>query len=218
MSVPTRQITIQLQSGKGWRRRQGGHIRLEGAEITFVQPGVLREPMTLPAGLIELAAVEHGAAPKNDHGRFVVVRRLAGNIIVPKEEGIEGWLWSSRNGSVLPGLQDSSAGVPNLALLFTVPLATEQMKRHFDAKWLHELAERSPHGNPVIPGLLAVVTDVLAAETAFKQFGVLKPITDREVSPVMRRHLPGDKPANPKVVPAAEDPRIRTSFAPPGMA
>ena len=80
---------------------------------------------------------------------------------------------------------------------------------------MRALADRSPLGSPSVPGLLIAVADVGAAEDAFRRFGVLGPVTDREVPPTMRRHLPGDKPVDPRVA-VDEAARRRTSIALPG--
>lgn len=215
-AAAARRVTLRLAPSKGWRRR-GGHIELQSSGITFTRAGVLREPLTLNGQIIEAAAVHHGGSSEIEHGRFEILRRLSPTTVIPREEGNEGWLWTSRSGSALPELYEADDAAPNLALLFTVPLAANLIAHYFEPRWVEELAESSPHGEPVIPGLLATVADVLATERAFTDFGALKPITDREVPPAVRRHLPGDKPANPRIVPAAVDPRAQTSFAPPGM-
>jgi hypothetical protein len=44
-------------------------------------------------------------------------------------------------------------------------------------------------------------------------------LTDKEVPPTLRRHLPTDRPADPMVSGAGSDAaRAATSVAPPGMA
>jgi hypothetical protein len=79
-----------------------------------------------------------------------------------------------------------------------------------------EIAARSPLGAPAVYGLLFRVTDTRQAETTFRRFGLLRPLTDREVPPTMRRALPTDRPADP-VLHASEDVRKATSVAPPGL-
>ena len=46
-------------------------------------------------------------------------------------------------------------------------------------------------------GLLFRVADTLPAENGFRRWGFQGSLTDREVPPVLRRHLPTDKPADP---------------------
>ena len=61
------------------------------------------------------------------------------------------------------------------------------------------LAERSPLGVPAVLGLLFRVAETIKAESVFKQFGLLRQLTDREVPPTLRRSLPTDRPADPIV-------------------
>ncbi len=58
---------------------------------------------------------------------------------------------------------------------------------------------RSPLGVPAVPGVLFRCAEPANAETAFRSYGLLRPLTDREVPPTMRRSLPTDKPADPTV-------------------
>ena len=209
------EIRLELPQSRGWRRRSG-ELRLHGTELTLTQPGVLREPLVLPGGRVEVAAVDRARSARDGaHGRFPVLQRLASNAILPFEEGIQGWLWTSGSGSALPTLCDPADTPPNLALIFVKPLGDEEVVRCFEPAWVTALADRSPLGSPSVAGLLTLVADVAAAEDAFRRFGVLGPLTDREVPPTMRRHLPGDRPADVHV--PLQD-RASTSVAPPGMA
>jgi hypothetical protein len=213
-----REIVLELESPRGWRKlsgRDAGFIRLLGSEVTFVRPGVLQEPLIIPGGLIKIAAVDRGRSDA-DHGRFTILRRLSSTAVIPREQGIEGWLWTSRQGSALPTLSEGAEDVPNVALMFTKALADEQVTRHFEPGFVKGLADRSPLGNPAVLGLLCVVAQPWTAEDAFRQFGVLVPLTDREVPPTMRRHLADDRPANPTFV-KSDDHRAGTSVAPPGF-
>jgi hypothetical protein len=60
------------------------------------------------------------------------------------------------------------------------------------------------------------VADTAKAETLFRAFGLLRPLTDREVPPTLRRALPTDRAADP-VLHAHADARAATSVAPPGL-
>ena len=212
----TREIVLELSAGRGWRRR-AGEIVLRGPELFLRQPGVLRETFTLAGGRVEVAAVDRAALGRDtEHGRFPVLQRLGPSAVVPFEQGIQGWVWTTRGGSVLPTLAEAPDALPNLALLFVKPLDGEEVARCFEPAWVRALASRSPLGSPSVPGLLVPVADVSAAEDAFRRFGVLGPITDREVAPTMRRHLPGERPADPRVS-SDERARVQTSVAPPGM-
>jgi hypothetical protein len=100
-------------------------------------------------------------------------------------------------------------------LLFTKPLGEDHL-RAFAPAALDEIAARSPLGSPAVHGLLLRVADTNRAEATFRQFGILRPLTDREVAPTLRRSLPTDRSPDPEV---AADPQARaaTSVAPPGM-
>jgi hypothetical protein len=82
------------------------------------------------------------------------------------------------------------------------------------------LAARSPLGSPTVLGVLFRVADTLAAEQGFRRWGFQDVLTDREVPPTLRRHLPTDRPADPTVGGGggADVARAATSVAPPGMA
>ena len=84
-----------------------------------------------------------------------------------------------------------------------------------EAHAFEALADRSPLGVPAILGILFRVADPSAAETAFRSYGLLRPLTDREVPPTMRRALPSDRSADP-TVPGRPQPRTG-SVAPPGF-
>ena len=212
----TREIVFELPAARGWRRRPGALV-LRGTELSLSQPGVLREALTLAGGRVEVAAVDRTSNGRDtEHGRFPVLQRLSPNAVVPFEQGIQGWVWTSRDGSSLPTLADTRGPLPTLALLFVKPLDDEEVVRCFEPAWVHALALRSPLGSPSVPGLLVPVGDIPAAEDAFRRFGVLGPVTDRELPPTMRRHLPGDRPADLQM-PLDERARRRTSVAPPGI-
>ncbi len=125
-------------------------------------------------------------------GRFPVLKRLSATAVVPREQGIEGWLWTSLGGSGLTVLGDPE-DAPNAALLFTKPLGEDAIAAAFAPDAAAEIAARSPLGAPAVYGLLFRVADTSMAETVFRQYGLLRPLTDREVPPTLRRSLP-DRP------------------------
>ena len=57
-------------------------------------------------------------------GRFPILKRLSATAVIPREQGIEGWLWTSLGGSALTVLGDPE-DAPNAALLFTKPLGDD---------------------------------------------------------------------------------------------
>lgn len=218
-----REIELALDgpATRGWRRRLGGgadrgqdRIRLVGSEISFEHADALQRPLVVPAGLVAVARVDPGRSTvEGDVGRFAILRRMSRTAVVPAEEGVEGWLWTSRSGSALPMLGD---GAPNLALVFAKPLEVDLAERSFRPDFLAALAARSPLGAPTVFGLLARVADATAAERAFAELGVDGPLTDREVAPAQRRHLPDDRAANPSIG-SSEERRAGTSVPPPGL-
>ena len=68
--------------------------------------------------------------------------------MVPQDQGIEGWLWTSTGGSALTQIDPDA---PDGALLFTKPLGPEQLKPVMDAKSFEALAARTPLGVPTVP-------------------------------------------------------------------
>jgi hypothetical protein len=212
-----REFVLALEGSRSWGRRRGeDSLRLSPLGAVFEHERLLREPLRLPLGTLQLGLVEPGAARVNGSaGRFPVLKRLGATAVVPREEGIEGWLWTSNGGSGLTVLGDEE-DAPNAALLFTKPLGDEAI-RSFVPAAAEAIAARSPLGTPVVYGLLFRVTDHLLAERTFRQFGLLRPLTDREVPPTLRRALPTDRSADPRLAGTGEDRRAATSIAPPGM-
>ncbi|MGI8779638.1 MAG: hypothetical protein ACR2L8_05640 [Solirubrobacteraceae bacterium] len=214
-----RELVVRLEEPRGRRRRgvAGAHaLRFSPAGLVIEHDGALVAPLVVPLGSLALAAIDAGPA-KAGHmtGRLPVLRRLSQTAVVPREEGIEGWLWTSRDGSLLPSLAEQDA--PNGVLLFTKPLGGEVVTRSFAPDWVAALAARSPLGEPAVPGLLLRLADTVGADEIFHRYGIARPLTDREVPPAMRRSLPTDVPADPVLRRSGEDPRAGTSVAPPGM-
>jgi hypothetical protein len=212
-----RDYTIALEAPKSWGRRTGaGFLRLSAMGASIADERALRTPLRLPLGTLQLGLVDPGSArPGGMTGRFPILKRLSATAVIPREQGIEGWLWTSLSGSALTVLGDPE-DAPNAALLFTKPLGDDAVEC-FVPDMAQEIAARSPLGAPAIYGLLFRVADPSQAETVFRQFGLLRPLTDREVPPTLRRALPTDRPADPGLATSGEDARAATSVAPPGL-
>ena len=211
-----REFPIALEAERSWKRRRGGddELRLSPLGGTLEHERMLRAPLQLPLGMLQIGIVERGAA--DAAGRFPILRRLSATAVVPREHGIEGWLWTRSGGSAMTMLGDPSLA-PNAALLFTKPLGEDHLSA-FAEDALAEIAARSPLGNPTVYGLLFRVADQSRAENVFRQFGLLRPLTDREVAPTLRRSLPGDRSADVRLASGgADEARAATSVAPPGM-
>jgi hypothetical protein len=205
--------SIELETG-GRRRVARDVLRLTPQGAAFEVDALLRAPLRLLLGQLQIGLVERGSARgSGTFGRFPVLHRLSATAVLPREEGIEGWLWTSTGGSALTVLGDEDAA-PNGALLFTKPLGPEQLGEAMRPEALEALAARSPLGVPAVPGVLFRCADPATAETAFRTYGLLRPLTDREVPPTLRRSLPTDKSADPTVT-REEGPR--GSVAPPGF-
>jgi len=218
MSLPPpssaqREYVLDLEAP---RRRRGGADQLRltamGATISF-EPA-LHTPLRVPLGMLQLGLVDAGAARTSGiAGRFPILKRLSATAVIPREQGVEGWLWTSLGGSALTVLGDPE-DAPNAALLFTKPLDDVEC---FEPEIAQEIAARSPLGAAAVYGLLFRVADPTKAETTFRQFGLLRPLTDREVPPTLRRSLPTDRPADPVLHGGGDDARASTSVAPPGL-
>jgi hypothetical protein len=200
---------------RGWGRRHADdHLRITPNGATFVHE-MFRTPLRLPLGVLHLGLVERGSAsPGRGTGRFPVLRRLTPTSIIPREEGVEGWLWTSDGGSALTTLGDPE-DAPNAALLFTKPLGPEQLEPCLQPDALAAIVARSPLGVPAVPGFLFRIVEPGKGETAFRAYNLLRPLTDREVPPTLRRSLPTDRAADPSLQLEARGPA--RSVAPPGF-
>jgi hypothetical protein len=213
-----RELVLALEGGRGWRRRGGDdRLVLSALGVTVEHGRLLREPLHLPLGAIAVGCVDPGPARAGaDEGRLPVLRRLGPNAVVPRSEGIEGWLWTGTGGSGGLTALGEDDEAPNAALVFAKPLGEEAVARAFDPDFVTALAARSPLGLPAVHGLLFRVRSTLEAERAFARYGLGRPLTDREVPPTLRRSLPGDRAADPRLA-GAEERRAAHSVAPPGM-
>jgi hypothetical protein len=208
---------IEFEAQRSWKRKRAvDYLSLSPAGMELHHGAMLREPLTLPLGAIAVAVAEPGGARALPlEGRFPVLRRLTSSAVVPREEGVEGWLWTSIGGSAFLSLcEDDEA--PNAALVFAHPLGEDIVNRCFEPSCVATLAARSPLGSPAVYGLLLRVADVLLAQNTFRKFTLENPLTDKEVPPTLRRALPTDVSADP-MVRFSEGSRVAGSVAPPGL-
>jgi hypothetical protein len=133
---------------------------------------------------------------------------------MPRQEGIEGWLWTSRDGSALASLTGDDA--PNAAFVFIPPLGGYSVVQAFEPSALAEVAKRSPLGEPALFGLLLRVSHPEPVRAELDRLGLLGEVSDRQIPPTQRRHLPWDKPANPAIQ-GVEAKGSETSKPPPGF-
>src|SRR4051794_12604447 len=216
-----REVVLALDAARSWRRsKRGGEdcLRLSAMGAVIEYERVLREPLRLGLGSISVGCIDPGPArARAEEGRFAVLRRLGPTAVVPRAEGIEGWLWTSTGGSGLTMLGEDDEA-PNAALVFAKPLSDDAVTRAFEPEFVTALAAHSPLGVPAIHGLLFRVVDSVAAERAFTRFGLERPLTDREVPPTLRRSLPTDQSADPMVRLGGDQRAAARSIAPPGTS
>ena len=206
---------LELETSRK-RKRSVDFLKLSPLGMELHHTGVLVMPLTMPLGAIAVACTETGPAkPMAGEGRFPVLHRISSSVVVPREEGIEGWLWTAGGGSSYPSLCDEDQA-PNVAILFAHPLGEDMVLRRFAPEFAQALAARSALGSPAIYGLLMRVADIQPAQRAFTKFGIARPLTDREVGPMLRRALPTDRAANP-MVGFSDQSRASRSVAPPGL-
>lgn len=213
------QLDLAIETSRGWgkpRRSEVDRVLLDRSGLSIEHGRVLQAPLELPLQLVKVAAVDPGPAKASGQcGRFAILRRLGPTSVIPRTEGIEGWLWTSTGGTGLTNLGEDDEA-PNIAIVFTKPLDEARLRAAFDPEYVTALATRSPLGVPAVLGVLLRVADALAAQNGFTRWGFQDVLTDREIPPTLRRHLPGDKPADPTVA-IGDDVRAATSVAPPGM-
>jgi hypothetical protein len=204
-----------------WRKQRSvgsDRLVLRAGGVSIEHGRVMRAPLQLPLGSVKIAIVDAGPAQAPGQiGRFQILHRLGPTTVIPRTEGIEGWLWTSTGGTALTNLGEDDEA-PNVALVFAKPLDDERLRGAFDADFLTALAARSPLGSPTVHGVLFRVADTLAAEQGFRRWGFQSVLTDKEVPPTLRRHLSTDRPADPVVRGTGDDARAATSVAPPGMS
>jgi hypothetical protein len=213
-SSTLREFTIPLESESGRLRKRAGDdvLRMSALGAVLEHDGLLQDSLKLALGMLQIGIVEIGSADAKS--RFPILRRLSATAVVPREHGVEGWLWTRAGGSAMTFVGDHDKA-PNAALLFTKPLAEDHL-HSFAPEALGEIAARSPLGSPAVHGLLLRVADTTRAEATFRQFGILRPLTDREVPPTLRRSLPTDRSPDPGLA-VDTHARAATSVAPPGM-
>jgi hypothetical protein len=218
---PTPELVLALEESRGWRKPRdsgGDRLTLRADALSIEHGRVMNAPLELPLGAVKVAIVEPGPAKASGQlGRFAILRRLGPTSVIPRTEGIEGWLWTSTGGTALTNLGERDEA-PNVALVFAKPLDDARLHAAFDPEFVTALAARSPLGNPTIHGVLFRVADTVAAEHCFRRWGFQAVLTDKEVPPTLRRHLPTDRPADPTTRGSGDNARAATSVPPPGMS
>jgi hypothetical protein len=219
--APAPELVLALEESRGWRkprRSDGDRLALRVGVLAIEHGRVMQAPLELPLSAVKVAIVDPGPARASGAlGRFAILRRLGPTTVIPRTEGIDGWLWTSTGGTGLTNLGDEDEA-PNVALVFAKPLDDERLRAAFDPEFVTALAARSPLGSPTVHGVLFRVADSVAAEQGFRRWGFQSVLTDKEVPPTLRRHLPTDRPADPVLRGAGDASRAGTSVPPPGMS
>jgi hypothetical protein len=218
---PSPELVLAVEESRGWRkprRSDGDRLRLSAGGLSIEHGRVMQAPLELPLGALKVAIVDSGPEKASgEAGRFAILRRIGPTTVIPRTEGIEGWLWTSTGGTALTNLGEDDEA-PNVALVFAKPLDETRLHTAFDPEFVTALAARSPLGSPTVHGVLFRVADTLAAENGFRRWGFQSVLTDKDVPPALRRHLPTDRPADPIVRGAGDSARAATSVPPPGMS
>src|SRR3954467_7389004 len=109
---------LVIEPSRSWGRRRGGEdaLRISPLGAVIEHDRLLREPLRLPLGVLALGLIDPGRAHAGGQvGRFPILKRLSATAVIPREEGIEGWLWTSVGGSALTTLGDEDTA-PNVAI------------------------------------------------------------------------------------------------------
>ena len=199
-------------------RRRRGQLRLSAMGATISFDGALRTDLRIPLGTLQFGLVDRGERPLRRHERPLPDPQapVSATAVVPREQGVEGWLWTSLGGSALTVLGDPE-DAPNAALLFTKPLGDDAVAC-FEPEAAQEIAARSPLGAPAIYGLLFRVTDTSKAETVFRRSACCaRSPTARCRRRCGARCRPTSRPIR-RCSGGGDDARASTSVAPPGLA
>jgi hypothetical protein len=135
---------------------------------------VLREPLEIPRAQLRAGAVEGPPRRRRSLGSTLVRFRVA---------GAEAWCWGAREGSRLPQL-GHVRDIPNLALVFTEPIAAPRARRG-SRTWMlgHPPHGRVRKGEPLC-GLLCTVRDPELAERALAAWGLTGTLECADLDPV----------------------------------
>ena len=196
------ELVLALEAPRGWRRpRTSGtdRLRLHAAGVSLEHGRVLFAPLELPLGAVKIATVDPGPARAGaDMGRFPVLRSLGPGNGDPAQRGDRGLAVDRQRRQRARHPGRGGRGAERRAAVRQAARRTG-LRACFDADFVTALAARSPLGNPTLHGVLFRVASALDAERAFRRWGFQSVLTDKDVPPTLRRHLPTDVPADPIV-------------------
>ena len=209
---------IELESSGKWKRKKSvDFLKFSPLGMELHHTGVLVMPLTMPLGAIALACTESGPArPMAGEGRFPVLKRISSSAVVPRDQGVEGWLWTSSGGSAFPSLCDEDQA-PNVAILFAHPLGEEMITRRF----VPEFARRSPPARRSAARSSTACS--CASATSCRRSASSPSSASPSRSPTKRSHRRcGARcpPTSPRTrwSPSLDSSRASRSVAPPGLA
>ena len=214
-----RDYVIELEASKSWGRKGAlDLLRLSAMGASITHDRALHTPLRVPLGTLQLGLVDPGPArpsgderplpdpqaPQRDRCGAARAGHRGLAVDEPRRFGADR-ARRSRGRARTPRCCSPSRSGDDAVECFAPEIARRRSPP----------ARRS--ARPPIYGLLFRVDDTSKAETVFRQFGLLRPLTDREVPPTLRRSLPTDRPADPSFAVSGDDPRASTSVAPPGL-
>ena len=220
---PSTTVTVPLSRGAGGMKKllssapKGEHqLTLTPTEI-IVEHGMLEAPLRFAPGSVAVASIDHGPGnlgKEHGRGRFPVLHRLAANRVVPREQGIEGWVWTNQESSAFTVLTDEA---PNVAFVFSPPIAAERLEGVFT----DDAARRGRQALAARPaGAVRPAAALGVAHGARPRFRALR-LPDAR-SPTARSRprsvatCPTTSPPTPRSAPSRRD-RAKTSVPPPGV-
>lgn len=133
--------------------RGAGRLILDGEGLRIEHPALLRHPFELPRALLRNAVLDSHGEQRDDIGRPATLPIAEIPWLAAPQAG---WLWTADEGSIVPilGVQPC---VPNLAIVFTHPLAGPDVRR--------ERTDGPLRGEAVAGLLLAVKADSATTAT-----------------------------------------------------
>ena len=151
-------------------------------------------------------------------GRFPILRRISGTAVVPREQGVEGWLWTSIGGSAFPTLCDEDEA-PNGALAVRPsarrghrqPLLRARVRRGAGRPLAARRARRST-------ACSCASATCCARRTRFRKFNVANPLTDTRGRADAASRAADRRLRRPDGAVLRRRPRASRSVAPPGLA
>ena len=177
-----RTLTITFSGSPARSRRPP----LSPAGASLKVNGLLREPLRLTLGQLQISLVERGAAKiRGTAGRFPVLKRLSATSVVPAQQE---WRLALDDHGRLRADHPRRRGRRRRRVLFPPLTASGWRPRWSQGAWRRWPPTRRSASRAIL-GVLFRVAEPSSASSGFHQYG-LSPLADREVPPTLRRSLP----------------------------